>query len=46
LKGVGYETSYVGVAVADKPNGPFIYHHKFHGGGSPKELLNYGTIAA
>jgi len=34
LKGVGYETSYVGVAVADKPNGPFMYHHKFHGGGS------------
>jgi hypothetical protein len=36
LKGVGYETSYVGVAVAKKPNGPFKYHHKFHGGGSPK----------
>lgn len=35
LKGVGYETSNVGVAVADKPNGPFTYHHKFHGGGSP-----------
>jgi hypothetical protein len=36
LKGVGYETSNVGVAVAKKPNGPFTYHHKFHGGGSPK----------
>jgi hypothetical protein len=36
LKGVGYETSNVGVAIADKPNGPFTYHHKFHGGGSPK----------
>lgn len=35
LKGVGYKTSNVGVAVADKPNGPFRYHHKFHGGGSP-----------
>ena len=35
LKGVGYETSNVGVAVAGKPSGPFIYHHKFHGGGSP-----------
>jgi hypothetical protein len=35
LKGVGYETSNVGVAIADKPTGPFIYHHKFHGGGSP-----------
>ncbi len=35
LKGIGYETSNVGVAVADKPTGPFIYHHKFHGGGSP-----------
>ena len=35
LKGVGYETSNVGVAVAEKPNGPFTYHHKFHGGGSP-----------
>lgn len=35
LKGVGYETSNVGVAVADKPSGPFVYHHKFHGGGSP-----------
>ncbi|TAD86007.1 MAG: glycosyl hydrolase family protein [Bacteroidetes bacterium] len=36
LRGVGYETSNVGVAVASKPNGPFIYHHKFYGGGSPK----------
>ena len=35
LKGVGYETSNVGVAVTDKPTGTFIYHHKFHGGGSP-----------
>ncbi|MEI7421726.1 MAG: family 43 glycosylhydrolase [Prolixibacteraceae bacterium] len=35
LKGVGYETSNVGVAVADQPTGPFRYHHKFHGGGSP-----------
>ena len=35
LKGIGYETSYVGVAVADRPSGPFSYHHKFHGGGSP-----------
>jgi beta-glucanase (GH16 family) len=34
LKGVGYETSYVGVAVSNKPNGPFTYHHKFQGGGS------------
>jgi beta-glucanase (GH16 family) len=36
LRGVGYETSNVGVAVSKKPNGPFTYHHKFHGGGSPK----------
>lgn len=36
LKGVGYESNYVGVAVANKPNGPFTYHHKFRGGGSPK----------
>jgi len=36
LKGVGYETSNVGVAVSKKPNGPFVYHHRFHGGGSPK----------
>ncbi len=36
LKGIGYETSYVGVAVSNKPSGPFNYHHKFHGGGSPK----------
>ncbi len=35
LKGVGYETSYVGVAVARNPEGPFMYYHKFHGGGSP-----------
>jgi len=35
LKGVGYEKSNVGVAVADKPTGPFRYHHRFHGGGSP-----------
>jgi hypothetical protein len=34
LKGVGYETSNVGVAVADKPTGPFVYKHKFLGGGS------------
>jgi len=34
LKGVGYETSYVGVAVANSPEGPFRYHHKFHGAGS------------
>ncbi len=33
-KGVGYVTSHVGVAVADKPYGPFIYSHKFLGGGS------------
>ena len=36
LKGIGYETSNVGVAVSDKPAGPFTYHHKFHGGGSLK----------
>ncbi|TKG94306.1 hypothetical protein EYV94_13565 [Puteibacter caeruleilacunae] len=35
LKGVGYKVSNVGVAVSDNPNGPFTYHHKFHGGGSP-----------
>ena len=36
LKGVGYEKSYVGVAVAKNPAGPFTYHHKFLGGGSAK----------
>ena len=36
LKGVGYESNYVGVAVAEKANGPFTYHHKFRGGGSSK----------
>ncbi|WP_343329211.1 family 43 glycosylhydrolase [Polaribacter staleyi] len=36
LKGVGYDSNYVGVAVANKPSGPFVYHHKFRGGGSPK----------
>jgi hypothetical protein len=36
LKGVGYEKSYVGVAVAKHPAGPFTYHHKFLGGGSAK----------
>jgi hypothetical protein len=35
-KGLGYETSNVGVAVADKPFGPFTYSHKFLGGGSIK----------
>lgn len=35
LAGVGYETSNVGVAIADKPTGPFIFHHKFHGADSP-----------
>lgn len=34
LKGVGYKTSYVGVATSKKPNGPFTYQHKFLGGGS------------
>jgi hypothetical protein len=36
LKGVGYDSNYVGVAVAKNPSGPFTYHHKFRGGGSPK----------
>jgi hypothetical protein len=36
LKGVGYETSNVGVAVADTPYGPFVYSHRFLGGGSEK----------
>jgi len=35
-KGIGYEVSHVGVAVADKPFGPFTYSHKFLGGGSLK----------
>ena len=34
LKGVGYVTSHIGVALADKPYGPFKYSHKFLGGGS------------
>lgn len=34
-KGNGYEIAYVGVAIADSPNGPFHYSHKFLGG-SPK----------
>jgi hypothetical protein len=34
-KGNGYEVAYVGVAIADSPNGPFRYSHKFLGG-SPK----------
>ncbi len=34
LKGNGYGTSNVGVAVADKPYGPFTYSHRFLGGGS------------
>jgi len=35
-KGFGYEIAYVGVAVAASPTGPFVYSHKFLGGGSPK----------
>jgi ribosomal protein L24E len=31
-----YDISYVGVAVSDKPAGPFAYSHKFLGGGSLK----------
>lgn len=34
LKGVGYVTSNVGVAIAKSPNGPFVYHHRFLGAGS------------
>ena len=33
-KGTGYVTSHVGVAVSEKPYGPFTYSHKFLGGGS------------
>ena len=34
--GTGYDTGYVGVAVSDKPVGPFVYSHKFLGAGSMK----------
>ena len=34
--GTGYDTGYVGVAVSDKPVGPFLYSHKFLGAGSMK----------
>lgn len=34
--GTGYDTGYVGVAVSDRPEGPFIYSHKFLGAGSKK----------
>ncbi|MBK0383573.1 family 43 glycosylhydrolase [Pedobacter sp. SD-b] len=33
-KGTGYLKGYIGVATADKPNGPFIYQHKFLGADS------------
>lgn len=35
LAGVGYKTSNIGVAIADKPTGPFKFHHKFFGADSP-----------
>lgn len=34
LKGDGYTTAYVGVAVSDSPLGPFTYSHKFLACGS------------
>lgn len=36
LPGKGYDTGYVGVAIARNPKGPFRYSHKFLGAGSPK----------
>ena len=33
-KGTGYLKGYIGVATADKPQGPFIYQHKFLGADS------------
>jgi hypothetical protein len=33
-KGTGYEKGYIGEASADKPEGPFIYQHKFLGADS------------
>lgn len=35
LKGRGVTTGYLGVAISDKPSGPFKYSHKFLGADSP-----------
>ncbi|BDD12532.1 glycosyl hydrolase family 43 (plasmid) [Fulvitalea axinellae] len=35
LRGKGHGVAYVGVATSDSPVGPFVYKHKFLGGGSP-----------
>ena len=44
LKSVGYETAYVGVATATRPNGPYTYRHKFLGGGSPKGSGDFALV--
>ncbi|MCU0785122.1 MAG: family 43 glycosylhydrolase [Verrucomicrobia bacterium] len=44
LKGVGYETAYVGVATSAKPNGPYAYRHKFLGCDSPKGSGDFALV--
>jgi hypothetical protein len=44
LKGVGYETAYVGVATATRPNGPYTYLHKFLGCDSPKGSGDFALV--
>jgi len=43
-RGTGYDTGYMGVATATVPQGPFVYRHKFLGGGSPKGSGDYAMV--
>lgn len=35
-KGKGYDTAFLGVALSERPSGPFRYSHRFLSAGSPK----------
>jgi hypothetical protein len=40
----GYDTGYVGVATATNAAGPYVYRHKFLGGGSPKGTGDFALV--
>jgi hypothetical protein len=42
--GMGYDIGYVGVATAKAPAGPFVYGHRFLGGGSPKGSGDFAMV--
>lgn len=42
--GTGYDTGYVGVATATNAAGPYVYRHRFVGGGSPKGTGDFALV--